>query len=1275
MSQNQDYTVNYTISVNATQASREVQNFANSVKSLSAFKMDSEPVIKNINNLVNGIDKVFKNRLNKGKQNPRYSLNINTKSTEKNLENVTRQLIGVGRVLRVLQNSINKTRNANASLINLKPASPLGNIFGDFNKDKANASVKAIIGAHKTVSNSAKQLDVQLNKLGKARKLTIKTDEATRRLNHVYSLITKIKSSVASNMNLRIAPQGLIAGKGGSLISTNRGAFVMSEKANNRLNEKLYSTRLLNDEKLRQKRRELEQSNRLRAKLDADKRAQREREKSAKQQEATARKNQILQQRQQKDEEKQHKRNALNNVRGTIQQVRGNNIAYDTQRKAAINRLQYSRTPSLRNLPAVGGMLNVYMAYGFMKRELGNAVEYANIMESARSILKVADNDLGTFEGRFANMAQNVRNVGLDTKFTALQVAGAVKYLAMAGQDIQTINQSIRPIANLALIGDNDISQIADLTTNIMAGYDIKSSSMGSVADIMAMTISRSNVNIIELAESFKMAAGYLELAGVDFSEASAAVGILGNAGMKGTMAGSGLRAMSTRFARPTKQSQKVLDRLGIKFTYMKQVEGEMVETLKPLADIFQELNEKNASMADMQLIFGKIGGNSAMMLLKNHEHLRRLTLENKASHGISTDLALTKQNTTKGLWYQVTSQLSEGFMKGFELMEPQIKGMLRDFLERFKAPELAKGFAALGRTLLDIFSVIAKIGSFIVKNFHWIEPLLFTGIVATRLFKLAGALTNVAVAIGLVGKNSAATSTMGLINGISGIGGFGGVGRRGIGKLSVSDKRVLITSMKAAGVSGKGAFSRTLVQGGTGILARSTGGLFASQVATGNGLIGAAGSLTAISTGAMVATAGFTALAAAIGFVAYKSWKLNEAKNAVLEDVSNNRKYRYKSIEDLHEALEKTRLEAERTKKAVDDIGNKTVEEKSGHSTGWFTSNWWNSLASYIPTTGGSTYGGIQYNSSPVKTQSFEEGKQKDIREALLTIAKIDGQERVEAAWATLAKLTNTIEIDAFIKNIHAKYGQGKELLDNSLFTKDSRGNITYVEDIGKKAESAAAGTPVYHDYMNNHVVKDIWGSAEAYKSALTNYSVAEDLVKRAGFDFKMLEEAGYKLNNNNKWIYHPLQKGSSNEEKSSRLAKKDLAHDQLVKISGRLRKDLGGQGSAAANVLRAAGISDNMFTNEPQSKDTSPFDKNPITNEHLGDDGSAGGNYSGTGKLSSAAPKQVIVNISNLLSIATIDLMKTEEGKSEVVQNLKEQLAQALIDVVHDFDASWNG
>ena len=161
------------------------------------------------------------------------------------------------------------------------------------------------------------------------------------------------------------------------------------------------------------------------------------------------------------------------------------------------------------------------------------------------------------------------------------------------------------------------------------------------------------------MAESFKMAAGYLRLSGVDFTEASAAIGVLGNMGIKGTMAGTALRAMATRFAKPTKEAREALDRLGVKFTRMEDIYGKQVEKLRPLADIFEDLNKKGATMADMQTIFGKIGGNAAMMFVSNYGQLRTLASQNRASQGISSELAQVKQDTTKGLWYQMTSQLT----------------------------------------------------------------------------------------------------------------------------------------------------------------------------------------------------------------------------------------------------------------------------------------------------------------------------------------------------------------------------------------------------------------------------------------------------------------------------------------------------------------------------------------------------------------------------------------------------------------------------------------
>ena len=170
-------------------------------------------------------------------------------------------------------------------------------------------------------------------------------------------------------------------------------------------------------------------------------------------------------------------------------------------------------------------------------------------MTTVRSILKATDNDaLIPLIIVLVEMSQIVRNVGVDTKFTTTEVAGATKYLAMAGLGIKDINNSILPIANLATISDTPLDRIADIVTNIQTAYGIDSGKMGQVADILAMTTASSNTTIPEMGEAMKFAAPMMSLAGTSFNEAAAAIGLLANAGIKGTLAGTNLRRMMVRY-------------------------------------------------------------------------------------------------------------------------------------------------------------------------------------------------------------------------------------------------------------------------------------------------------------------------------------------------------------------------------------------------------------------------------------------------------------------------------------------------------------------------------------------------------------------------------------------------------------------------------------------------------------------------------------------------------------------------------------------------------
>lgn len=1279
MAQEQNYQVNYTINVDASQGTRQVIAFGEAVGKLVQAKASLTPAVTNIKNMMDEIDRVFRTKSGK-KRSFDYRLTIDTKNSEAKLERIKGLLSDIS----TLSKGINLTINAGQALDSKKIKATAKGLYekkaAEFRKSEiektAASSVTTMVEAQKRITKTIGKINSALVSVERSRELQIKTETAERRLQNILSLLGKIKgaSGMALNIQGGTSVQGFIPS---TLIPYAPQRFVMPEKAQQKLMERLYAGQQLHRQKLAQAEEsfaaeqsrksvlaesaaaEKRRADEARIKERERKTAAREAEKMRRLAEQASRKAEADRKKAEESAKRKEQRNAMQSIRLMQREHTAAGTLNRSKRRAAINRIQYSKAPSLRDLPFVS-MLNAYMGYSLVRSELTKAVEYSNIMESAHSVLRVADTDLKTFETRFDNMARHVRKIGIDTKYTAVEIAGAVKYLSMAGMDIETMHKSIRPITNLALIGDNDVSYIADLATNIMAGYDINDDSMNNVADIIASTISRSNVNIVEMAESYKMAAGYLRMAGMDFTESSAAIGLLGNMGLKGTLAGTSLRALSTRFAKPTKEAQEVLDRLNIRFTQMRDIEGVQVEKLRPIADIFEDLNKKGASMADIQAIFGKIGGNAAMMFLQNYDKLRELNSYNRASQGISSELALVKQNTTKGLWGQVTSQLTECFMQAYEVVEPSIRSVLRTFLARFKAPEFTRGLVSVGNALLDILAVIGNIGAWVTRNFHWIEPFVFTGVVTTKLFKIAGALTNIGIAMGFIGRQSAVTASVGTVQGLLGMG--------GLGKISFMQRRAIVSAMQSAGVAGRGAMTRALMAGGGVVGAKGVlQSLFATQVATGNGLTGAAASLSAISTGAVAATAGIAALAGALGWVAYKTWKIKEAKDAVLEEIGQNRKYRYPSIEALYSSLNDTYSMALKTKRAVDDVvAGKSVGESSGHKIGAFTGNWWTGwLGEFaIASSEGMVSRDNVYN--------IDNARQDDIRAALAALAERDSQTRINAAYAELGKMGTRIEVDAFLKTVKERFGQQDKDLDKSLWSVRN-GKIVYADDIGDKPEAVAARTYDYAQYMNTHTVPEIIRAATIYRNTISSASNAQELMRKGGFDFKQLRDWGFEQDENGRWKQRTLGKDATDAQRVDNIANRKLAHTALVKFFSSLRRTFGGSAEAAENILRVAGFSPAQYSNEPDSNNTRPFDANPITNAHL-DDGGAGGNYSGTGRLSSAAPKQVIVNIDSLLSVKTIDLMKSKEGRTEEIQNLKEQLAQALIDVVHDFDASWN-
>ncbi len=453
--------------------------------------------------------------------------------------------------------------------------------------------------------------------------------------------------------------------------------------------------------------------------------------------------------------------------------------------------------------------------------------------------------------------------------------------------------------------------------------------------------------------------------------------------------------------------------------------------------------------------------------------------------------------------------------------------------------------------------------------------------------------------------------------------------------------------------------------------LGRTAASVFSTQVSTGSGLLGAGASLGALGTGAVVAAGGFAALAAAIGLVAYKTWKMHDVHRSVIEDLEKKEKYSFPAIDQLNASLREAYTNAKNTRSQLDELTrDQNLVEFTGQPMGWLSARGWRATLDAMV---------VGQNNSYRKPYTHADAYQDNITEALTTLARQDAVETRRSFYGELGKQRTATDIASFIQLMPHAYRHDLKDVDNELYTTydEKTGLGTFVTGLKNRMRvGEGLRTGVYKNWMNDILYPELMKRAEEYRNLITSRSAAERMLgEKMGFDFGELEKMGFRRNAQGVWEQNILAANATEEQKVTHLANSRRVHQDLVTVMGLLREHWGGSGEAAENILLAAGFPTHMFSNEPDRLDMAPWNTPGISAPGGGDDGGAGGNYSGTGRLSSAAPKQVIVNITNLLSIETVELLRSKDGNQPEIQDLKAQMAQALIDVVHDFDASWNG
>ena len=272
--------------------------------------------------------------------------------------------------------------------------------------------------------------------------------------------------------------------------------------------------------------------------------------------------------------------------------------------------------------------------------EIGSAVEMG--MSTVQAISGATGDDLTA-------LTDKAKEMGANTKFSATEAAEAMQYMAMAGWKTDDMLNGIEGIMNLAAASGEDLATTSDIVTDALTAFGLTAQDSAHFADILAQASSNANTNVSMMGETFKYVAPVAGAMGYSAEDVATAVGLMANSGIKASQAGTSLRTMLSRMAKPTKEVQAAMDALGISLT---DSDGNMKSLHEVMGDLrtgFGGLSEaESITMATM------LGGQEAMSGLlaivnASDADYQKLTDSIGACDGAAVSMADTMQNNLEG--------------------------------------------------------------------------------------------------------------------------------------------------------------------------------------------------------------------------------------------------------------------------------------------------------------------------------------------------------------------------------------------------------------------------------------------------------------------------------------------------------------------------------------------------------------------------------------------------------------------------------------------------
>lgn len=320
----------------------------------------------------------------------------------------------------------------------------------------------------------------------------------------------------------------------------------------------------------------------------------------------------------------------------------------------------------------------------------------------------------------FEQMKQQAIDLGAKTAFSAKESAAGMETLASAGFSAQEIMKAMPGLLDLAAVSGGDVALASENTATALRGFGLEASEAGHVADVFARAAADTNAEVGDMGEALKYVAPVANSMGISLEETAAAIGIMSDAGIKGSQAGTTLRGALSRLARPTKAMQDTMDNLGVSFY---DADGKMkplktqVELLKKAFEGLTPEQQQNALVT----LYGQESLSGMMALIdKGPDSLGKLTKSLKDSDGAADDMARTMQDNMNSSIEQMFGAFESAAIVIQKILAPSIKKVadaISGLVEKFvSAPEsIQKLVVAIGLIVASIGPLLLIFGQVVV--------------------------------------------------------------------------------------------------------------------------------------------------------------------------------------------------------------------------------------------------------------------------------------------------------------------------------------------------------------------------------------------------------------------------------------------------------------------------------------------------------------------------------------------------------------------------------